>query len=77
MNLCGYSLFQVKTGSMSGTIEVGDIVHIRDVLNEDYCYMFSDEMVQDTRETIESGIELLEILTHEQFEQNAYRLEEK
>ena len=58
-------------------IEVGDIVHTRDVLNEDFYYMFDDEMVQATRETIESGIELLEILTHEQFKQNAYRLEEK
>ena len=29
MNLFGYSLFQVKTGSMSGTIEVGDIVIVK------------------------------------------------
>lgn len=29
MNLFGYSLFQVKTGSMSGTIEIGDIVIVK------------------------------------------------
>ncbi|MBQ8043105.1 MAG: signal peptidase I [Clostridia bacterium] len=29
MNLFGYSLFQVKTGSMSGTIEIGDIVVVK------------------------------------------------
>jgi len=29
MNLFGYSIFQVKTGSMSGTIEVGDIVIVK------------------------------------------------
>lgn len=29
MNLFGYSLFQVQTGSMSGTIEIGDIVVVK------------------------------------------------
>ena len=29
MNLFGYSIFQVKTGSMSGTIEIGDIVIVK------------------------------------------------
>ena len=29
MNILGYSFFQVKTGSMSGTIEVGDIIVVK------------------------------------------------
>lgn len=29
MNIFGYSFFQVKTGSMSGTIEVGDIIVVK------------------------------------------------
>lgn len=29
MNIFGYSLFQVKTGSMSGTIEIGDIIVVK------------------------------------------------
>lgn len=57
-------------------IEVGDIVHTRDVLEEDYYWMFDEEMIKATRETIESGIELVDILTHEQYEKNTYRLEE-
>lgn len=57
-------------------IEVGDIVHTRDVLEEDYYWMFNEEMIKATRETIESGIELVDILTHEQYEKNTYRLEE-
>lgn len=57
-------------------IEVGDIVHTRDVLEEDYYLMFDEEMIKATRETIESGIELVDILTHEQYEKNTYRLEE-
>ena len=29
MNLFGYSIFQVKTGSMSGTLEVNDIIIVK------------------------------------------------
>ena len=29
MDIFGYSLFQVKTGSMSGTIEIGDIIVVK------------------------------------------------
>lgn len=29
MNIFGYSLFQVKTGSMSGTLEIGDIIVVK------------------------------------------------
>ena len=29
MNILGYSIFQVKTGSMSGTIEIGDIIVVK------------------------------------------------
>lgn len=55
-------------------IEVGDIVHTRDVLNEDYYWMFDEEMVQATKETIQDGIELVDILTHEQYQQNCYKV---
>lgn len=55
-------------------IGVGDIVHTRDVLNEDYYWMFDEEMVQATKETIQDGIELVDILTHEQYQQNCYKV---
>ncbi len=29
MNLFGYSIFQVKTGSMSGTMEIGDVIIVK------------------------------------------------
>lgn len=38
MNIFGYSLFQVQTGSMSGTMEIGDIIVVKitqDVEKED------------------------------------------
>lgn len=55
-------------------IEVGDIVHTRDVLNEDIVYIWSEEYLKALKEDLKSGIELVDILTHEQYEQNCYKV---
>ena len=55
MNLFGYSIFQVKTGSMSGTIEVGDIVIVKltkDVEKEDII-TYEQEKILITHRIIE------------------------
>lgn len=58
-------------------IEVGDIVHTRDVLNEDIVYIWSEEYLKAIKEDLDNGIELVEILTHEQYMQNCYKIPEK
>ena len=61
-------------------IEVGDIVQVKDThfLDEDKKYMFDVERLEALKLDIKNkDLEVLSILTHEQFEQNAYRLEEK
>lgn len=48
MNLFGYTLFQVETGSMSGTIEIGDIIIVKltkDVEQNDIITYEQDEML--------------------------------
>lgn len=55
-------------------IEVGDIVHIKDVLHEDITYIWSEDYLKALKEDLSNGIKLVEILTHEQFEQNCYKL---
>lgn len=74
----GISAKKIKAHSkdLIALIEVGDIVHTKDVLNEDYYYMFDEEMVKATKETIQEGIKLVDILTKEQYNSNCYRLEE-
>lgn len=57
-------------------IEKGDIVHTKDVLNEDYYYMYDDETIEATKRTIKDGITLVDILTHEQYKENCYRVKE-
>ena len=54
-------------------IEVGDIVFIQDVLNNDFVYIYDDEMLKAVREDIEEGLQITKILTHQQFEQNCYK----
>lgn len=56
-------------------IEVGDIVHTRDVLNEDIVYIWSEEYLKACKEDLNNGIELVEILTKEQYKQNCYTVE--
>lgn len=54
-------------------IEVGDIVFIQDVLNNDFVYIYDDEMLKAVREDIEEGLQITKILTHQQFEENCYK----
>ena len=58
-------------------VEVGDIVEIFDVLNEDVIYIWSEEMLKALKEDIKNGIGIRRILTHEQFEVNCYKVKEE
>ena len=87
----GNSLFWIENGSsyslddksvnhsknIIDLIEVGDIVHTRDVLNEDIVYIWSEEYLKALKEDLNNGIELVEILTHEQYMKNCYTVERK
>lgn len=55
-------------------LEVGDIVFIQDVLNNDFVYIYDDEMLKAVKENIEMGLEITEVLTHELYEANAYKV---
>lgn len=58
-------------------IEVGDIVHIKDVLHQDIVHIWSEDYLKALKEDLNNGIKVVEILTHEQFEQNCYTVERK
>ena len=58
-------------------IEVGDIVHIKDVLHQDIVHIWSEDYLKALKEDLNNGIKVVEILTHEQFEQNCYAVERK
>lgn len=56
-------------------IEVGDIVHIKDVLHQDIVHIWSEDYLKALKEDYNNGIKLVEILTHEQYEQNCFKLD--
>lgn len=58
-------------------IEVGDIVEIFDVLNEDVIYIWSEEMLKALKEDVNNGIKIRRILTKELFEANCYKVKEE
>lgn len=48
-------------------------MYIYDVLNNDFMYIYDNEMLKAVKEDIKNGIEIGEILTHEQYEANCFR----
>ena len=58
-------------------IEVGDIVEIYDVLNEDIIYIWNEEMLKAVKEDVANGIKIRRILTKELFEANCYKVKEE
>lgn len=60
--------------NITDLIEVGDIVFIQDVLNNDFVYIYDDKMLKAVKKDIEMGLEITEVLTHELYEANAYKV---
>ena len=58
-------------------VEVGDIVEIFDVLNEDVIYIWNEEMLKAVKEDVNNGIKIRRILTKELFEANCYKVKEE
>ena len=44
------------------------------MLNNDFVYIYDDEMLKAVKEDVESGLEITEILTHEQYKANCYKV---
>lgn len=61
MNLFGYSIFQVKTGSMSGTLEIGDIVVVKLTkdIEKDDVITYEQEHILITHRVIEKQDEII------------------
>ena len=57
-------------------IEVGDIVFIEDFFNYSFIHIFDERMLEALKEDIKKDVKLKSILTHEQFEANAYKTEQ-
>lgn len=72
--LIDFNLIKKHSKNIIDLIECGDIVHIKDVLHEDITYIWSENYLKVLQGHLSDGIKLIEILTHEQFEQNSYKV---
>ena len=55
-------------------IEVGDIVFIEDFIGYSFIHVYSKEMLEALKEDVKKEVKIKSILTHEQYEQNCYKL---
>ena len=60
-------------------IEVKDIVVMLDTKfnTKDYIFIDDKEMLKEVKEDLKDRCKLLEVLTHEQFKANCYKIEQK
>lgn len=81
-NTCVLEEYQLKdevldhNKNIIDLVEVGDIVHIKDVLHEDITYIWSEDYLKALKEDIQNGIKLVSILTKEQIQSIEYKVEE-
>lgn len=71
-----YDCITKHSKNITDLIEVGDVVEIIDVLNQEVCYIWDKEMLDAVKEDIKIGLKLKRILTKEQFDENCYVVEE-
>ncbi len=57
-------------------IQIGDLVELIDVLNQEIIYIWNDEMLKAVRKDIENGLKIGRILTKEKFNQECFEVVE-
>lgn len=69
----------LKLGNLIDLIEVKDIVVMLDTKfnTKDYIFIDDNEMLKAVKKDLKDRCKLLEILTHEQFEANCYKISTK
>lgn len=55
-------------------IEIGDLVELIDVLNQEIICIWDDEMLKAVRKDIENGLKIGRILTKEKFNQECFKV---
>lgn len=65
----------LKVGNLIDLLEVGDIIFVYGGFIEiDYIYINDDDILESLKKDLKNGLKLKQILTHQQFEANAYKV---
>lgn len=71
-----YNRIVKKSNNIIDLIQIGDLVELIDVLNQEIIYIWNDEMLKAVRKDIENGLKIGRILTKEKFNQECFKVVE-
>ena len=55
-------------------IEIEDIIFTEDFIGYSFIHIYGEEMLEALKEDVKNEVKIKSILTHEQYEQNCYKL---
>ena len=71
-----YNRIVKESNNIIDLIQIGDLVELIDVLNQEIIYIWDDEMLKAVRKDIENGLKIGRILTKEKFNQECFEVVE-
>lgn len=71
-----YNRIVKQSNNIIDLIQIGDLVELIDILNQEIIYIWDDEMLKAVRKDIENGLKIGRILTKEKFNQECFEVVE-
>ena len=71
-----YNRIVKQSNNIIDLIQIGDLVELIDVLNQEIICIWDDEMLKAVRKDIENGLKIGRILTKEKFNQECFKVVE-
>lgn len=71
-----YNRIVKQSNNIIDLIQIGDLVELIDVLNQEIICIWDDEMLKAVRKDIENGLKIGRILTKEKFNQECFEVVE-
>lgn len=69
-----YNRIVNQSNNIIDLIQIGDLVELIDVLNQEIICIWDDEMLKAVRKDIENGLKIGRILTKEKFNQECFKV---
>lgn len=71
-----YNRIVKQSNNIIDLIQIGDLVELIDVLNQEIIYIWDDEMLKAVRKDIENGLKIGRILSKEKYNQECFEVVE-
>lgn len=71
-----YNRIVKQSNNIIDLIQIGDLVELIDILNQEIIYIWDDEILKAVRKDIKNGLKIGRILTKEKFNQECFEVVE-